>query len=231
MTDIEPLEEPWQEDLRGIREDQRRRLMTTGVAGSLIVVAGLILTIWLLVIVSDRSHDQDRIDRLETRTGAFSDDQGRLANAVDELRLQVERLGATPVAPPPEQLIEQQGASDPDDPDPNDPESQDPERQDPERQDPERQDPEAQDPEANDLDPFDDLDLFDDPDPIDDPDPNDPEIQDPEIDDPEIQDPAQIIIRMDFREVDTNVCVLRITFADQTSITSDEFDCPGGTSE
>lgn len=213
--------ERWQQDVAEIRKG----LMWYLLAGIGVVVAVVGLAIWLLVAYQDKSSDHARIAHLEQITENFSDDQGRLADAVDKLREQIRRAGMTPTEPPSEDLIEQQGATDPNDPDPNDPERQDPEIQDPENQDPERQDPENQDAEVNDPDPF------DDPDSPNDPDPDDPEIQDAEIQDPEIDDPDPggggiNVTGIDVIHVDTNDCIIRLTLSDGSTIDSPRFGCP-----
>jgi hypothetical protein len=214
-------DETWQGYIARIN----RNLIRGMVAALVVIAIGMILAILFLVGWLDRSDDSDRISQLE-------DSQERLFTGYDQLFEQVEELGEEPVVPPPEDVIDEPS----DRPEVQEQEQQDSERQDPEIQDPEVQDPESadaevQDPEVNDLDPFDDLDLFDDPDPVDDADPDDPEIQDPEIQDPEIQDPGSTITAIDIVPVGSNDCLIRVTFADGTTINSDAFDCPGRTSE
>jgi cytoskeletal protein RodZ len=208
----EIVNDSWQGDIARIN----RNLIRGMIAALVVIAIGIVLAVIFLLGWLDRSSDSDRITELE-------DSQERLFTGYDQLFEQVQELGEEPVVPPPSDVIDEPA----DRPEIQEQEQQDSERQDPEIQDPEVQDPEAadaevQDPEVNDLDPFDDLDLFNDPDP-DDPDPDDPEIQDPEI-----QDPGTTIAAIDIVAVGSNDCLIRVTFANGTSIDSDPFDCPGG---
>jgi len=156
MTDPEWSAPDDEDGLDDVRETARRRLVWLSTVGGLIVAGGVALTVWLLLAYDRASENEDRIDRLETIGEEQTNDLDRIVDAFDQLREQVEDLGAVPVVPPSEDLVSETGASDPDDP---------------EFQEREVQEPEQQDGEV------------DDPDPFNDPDPDDPDPDDPDPDD------------------------------------------------